>query len=79
MAYQSKYTAAERAAKIRGLLDTAKNAVTRENYNISLEADEAKGASAYANKITGIATQSCMVIDYAYCATDAQTWAEIEN
>lgn len=79
MAYQSKYTAAERAAKIRGLLDTAKNAVTRENYNISLEADEAKGASAYANKTTGIVTQLCMVIDYAYCATDAETWAEIEN
>ena len=79
MAYQSKYTAAERAAKIRGLLDTAKNAVTRENYNISLEADEPKNASTYGQKITGIATQLCMVIEYAYCAKDAQTWAEIEN
>lgn len=79
MAYQSKYTAEERAAKIRGLLDTAKNAVTRENYNISLEADEAKNASTYGQKVTGIATQLCIVIDYAYCATDAQTWAEIEN
>lgn len=79
MAYQSKYTTAERAAKIRGLLDTAKNAVTRENYNISLEADEAKNASTYGQKAAGIATQMCMVIDYAYCATDAQTWAEIES
>ena len=79
MAYQSKYTATERAAKIRGLLDTAKNAVTRENYNISLEADEAKNASTYGQKVAGIATQLCMIIDYAYCATDAQTWAEIEN
>lgn len=79
MAYQSKYTETERAAKIRGLLDTAKNAVTRENYNISLEADEAKNASTYGQKVTGIATQLCMVIKYAYCATDAQTWTEIEN
>ena len=79
MAYQSKYTATERAAKIRGLLDTAKNAVTRENYNISLEADEAKNASTYGQKVAGIATQLCIIIDYAYCATDAQMWAEIEN
>lgn len=79
MAYQSKYTAAERTAKIRGLLDTAKNAVTRENYNISLGIDEKKTASAYKDTPTGIATQLCAVIDYAYCATDAQTWAEIEN
>lgn len=79
MAYQSKYTATERAAKIRGLLDTAKNAVTRENYNISLKAEEPKNASTYGQKATGIATQLCMVIEYAYCATDAQTWAEIEN
>jgi hypothetical protein len=79
MGYQSKYTEAEKAAKIRGLLDTAKNAVKRENYNISLEADEPKNASTYAVKTAGIATQLCMVIDYAYCATDAQTWEEIEN
>lgn len=79
MAYQSKYTDAEKKKIIREKLDTAKNAVTRENYNISLEADEAKNASTYGQKAAGIATQLCMVIDYAYCATDAQTWAEIEN
>lgn len=79
MAYQSKYTETERAAKIRSLLDTAKKAVTRENYNISLEADEPKNASTYGQKTAGVATQLCMVIDYAYCTTDTQTWAEIEN
>lgn len=79
MAYQNKYTEAEKKAKIRNLLDTAKNVVSQENYKISLEADKANSASVYANKTAGIATQLCMVIDYAYCATDEQTWAEIEK
>lgn len=79
MAYQSKYSTTERIAIISEKLDTAKNAVKQENYSISLEADEPKNASTYAVKTAGIATQLCMVIDYAYCATDAQTWEEIEN
>lgn len=79
MAFQSKYTEEEKAAKIRNLLDTAKDVVKRENYNISLEIDKTKSASTYKSKITGVATQLSMVINYAYCATDTQTWEEIKN